>query len=211
MPSIGPVPYCAMLLADWGAEVLRLDRPADAGLGLGTTSRFDLLGRGKASLVLDLKAPHAAETVLDIVANVDVVVEGFRPGTMERLGLGPDAAMDRNPRLVYGRMTGWGQDGPLAVAAGHDINYLALTGALHAIGEKGGAPIPPLNLAADFGGGALFLAAGILAALHQRSASGEGQVVDAAMTDGAANLMTIFYGMFAVSVVRTFGTTRGVN
>jgi alpha-methylacyl-CoA racemase len=208
MPAIGPVPLCGMLLADLGADVLRLDRTADAGLGLKIDPRFDLLGRGKRSLALDLKAPASRDLVLSVLEKADVVIEGFRPGTMERLGLGPDVAHQRNPRLVYGRMTGWGQDGPLANAAGHDINYLSLTGALHAIGRKGEAPVPPLNLVADFGGGTMYLTAGILAALHERQRSGQGQVIDAAMVDGAASLMTIIYGMLAEGAWRD---ERGEN
>ena len=208
MPAIGPVPFCGMLLADLGADVLRLDRTGDSGLGLKMESRYDLLGRGKRSLPLDLKAPASIETVLALAQKADVLIEGFRPGTMERLGLGPDAVAQRNPRLIYGRMTGWGQDGPLAAAAGHDINYLSLTGALHAIGRKGEAPLPPLNLAADFGGGALYLAMGILAAVHERQHSGLGQVIDAAMVDGASSLMTAFYGMLAEGVWRD---VRGDN
>lgn len=208
MPAIGPVPFCGMLLADLGADVLRLDRTGDSGLGLPVEPRFDLLGRGKRSLALDFKAPGATELVLATFDKADVVIEGFRPGTMERLGFGPDVALARNPRLVYGRMTGWGQDGPLAPAAGHDINYLALTGALHSIGRRGEAPVPPLNLAADFGGGALYLAMGILAAVHERQHSGRGQVVDAAMVDGAASLMTLFYGLLAQGLWRD---ERGVN
>ncbi|HKB54612.1 MAG TPA: CaiB/BaiF CoA-transferase family protein [Ramlibacter sp.] len=208
MPAIGPVPFCGMLLADLGADVLRLDRTGDSGLGLPVEPRFDLLGRGKRSLALDLKATGAIELVCSVMDKADIVIEGFRPGTMERLGLGPDGALKRNPRLVYGRMTGWGQDGPLASAAGHDINYLSLTGALHAIGRKHDAPVPPLNLAADFGGGALYLALGVMAAIHERQHSGRGQVIDAAMVDGASSLMAMFYGLLAQGLWRD---ERGVN
>lgn len=208
MPAIGPVPFCGMLLADLGADVLRLDRTSDAGLGLKIDPRYDLLGRGKRSLALDLKAPAAKELVLSVMEKADIVIEGFRPGTMERLGCGPDVALARNPRLVYGRMTGWGQHGPLAHTAGHDINYLSLTGALHAIGRKGEAPVPPLNLVADFGGGTMYLTMGILAALHERQRSGQGQVIDAAMVDGAASLMTVIYGMLAEGAWRD---ERGEN
>jgi alpha-methylacyl-CoA racemase len=208
MPAIGPVPFCGMLLADLRADVLRLDRIGDSGLGVKVDVKYDLMGRGKRSLAIDLKAPDARELVLSLMEKADVLIEGFRPGTMERLGLGPDVAQQRNPRLVYGRMTGWGQEGPLAAAAGHDINYLALTGALHAIGRKGEAPVPPLNLGADFGGGSLYLALGILAALHERQHSGRGQVIDAAMVDGAASLMTMFYGMLAQGV---WSDRRGEN
>ena len=208
MPAIGPVPFCGMLFSDLGADVLRLDRTGDSGLGIKMQTQYDLLGRGKRSLALDLKAPGSHELVLSVLEKADVVIEGFRPGTMERLGLGPDTALERNPRLIYGRMTGWGQTGPLASAAGHDINYLSLTGALHAIGRAGEAPVPPLNLAADFGGGALYLAVGVLAALHERQRSGRGQVIDAAMVDGASSLMTVFYGMLAQGVWRD---ERGQN
>ena len=195
MPAIGPVPFCGMLLADLGADVLRLDRPHTAGLGEPLDTACDDLGRGKRSLVADLKAPGSRERVLAILEKADVVIEGFRPGVMERLGLGPEVALRRNPRLVYGRMTGWGQHGPLAASAGHDINYLALTGALHAIGRSGEAPVPPLNLVADFGGGSLYLALGILSALHERQSSGAGQVIDAAIVDGASSLMTLAYAL----------------
>jgi alpha-methylacyl-CoA racemase len=197
MPAIGPVPFCGMLLADLGAEVLRLDRTEDSGLGIAIETRYELLGRGKKSLALDIKSDAGRQAVLKLMERADIVLEGFRPGTMERLGLGPEVALARNPRLVYGRMTGWGQEGPIAGAAGHDINYIALTGALHACGEAGGPPIPPLNLVGDFGGGTLYLAVGVLAALQERHMSGRGQVVDAAMVDGAASLMTVFYGMLA--------------
>jgi alpha-methylacyl-CoA racemase len=195
MPAIGPVPFCGMLLADLGADVLRIDREGDVDLGLPIEPKYELLGRGKRSLALDLKNPQAIALVLDLIARADVLIEGFRPGVMERLGLGPEVAQTKNPHLVYGRMTGWGQHGPLAPAAGHDINYIALTGALHAMGHKDGRPVPPLNLVGDFGGGSLYLAMGILAALFERQQSGKGQVVDAAMVDGAASLMTMFYGM----------------
>ncbi len=208
MPAIGPVPFCGMLLADLGADVLRLQRLGESGLGLPIEPKFELLARGKRSLRVDLKHPAGIAMVLDLFAKADVVLEGFRPGVMERLGLGPDVALARNPGLVYGRMTGWGQDGPLAQAAGHDINYIALTGALGAIGEKGGKPVPPLNLVGDFGGGSLYLAMGLLAALYERQQSGQGQVVDAAMVDGAASLMTMFYGMRAAGM---WQAERGIN
>ena len=208
MPAIGPTPFCGMLLADLGADVLRLDRASDSDLGISIDTRFDLLGRGKRSLAVDLKAPSSRELVLAILEKADVVIEGFRPGTMEKLGFGPDAALTVNPRLIYGRMTGWGQSGPLARTAGHDINYLSLTGALHAIGEHDEAPIPPLNLVADFGGGALYLAMGILAAVFERQNSGRGQVIDAAMVDGASSLMTMTYGLLAAGA---WHDERGVN
>ena len=157
--GIGPAPMCAMLLSDMGADVLRIDRTADAGLGIAYRTKYDLLNRGRRSVALDLKKPRGvSKLVLKLVESADALIEGFRPGVMERLGLGPDVCLERNPRLVYGRMTGWGQDGPLAQAAGHDINYIALTGALHSIGRRGEAPVPPLNLVGDFGGGALYLA-----------------------------------------------------
>lgn len=197
MPSIGPAPFCGMLLADMGADVVRLDRPTDSDLGEKIDYRNDFLGRGKRSLTLDLKATGASGLVLSMLEKADVVIEGFRPGTMERLGLGPDVALVRNPRLIYGRMTGWGQDGPLAQTAGHDINYLALTGALHAIGRKGEAPVPPLNLVADFGGGSMYLAFGIVSALFERQHSGQGQVIDAAIVDGASSLMSLMYALLA--------------
>ncbi len=208
MPAIGPAPFCGMLLADLGADVLRIDRTGDVDLGLPVEPKFELLGRGKRSLALDLKDSQAIALVLDLIGKADVLIEGFRPGVMERLGLGPDVSLARNPKLVYGRMTGWGQEGPMAMAAGHDINYIALTGALHAIGHKDGAPVPPLNLVGDFGGGSLYLAMGILAALYERQQSGKGQVIDAAMVDGAASLMTMFYGLKGAGL---WSDSRGVN
>lgn len=189
--GIGPAPFCAMLLSDMGAEVVRIDRPG-AQPGPGDA----VLLRGRRMVALDLKAPADAATALELAARAHVLIEGFRPGVMERLGLGPEPALARNPALVYGRMTGWGQTGPLAQRAGHDIDYIALSGALHAIGGEG-KPTPPLNLVGDFGGGALYLATGVLAALVSARATGRGQVVDAAMTDGAASLMALFYGMHA--------------
>jgi alpha-methylacyl-CoA racemase len=194
--GIGPAPMCAMLLSDLGADVLRIDRKQDAGLGLERAPQFDLLNRGRRSAAIDLKHRDGVAAALRLVERADVLIEGFRPGVMERMGLGPEPCLARNPRLVYGRMTGWGQTGPLAQAAGHDLNYIALIGALHAIGTKE-KPIPPLNLVGDFGGGALYLAFGICAALYERARSGRGQVIDAAMTDGAASLTTIFYGLLA--------------
>ena len=197
MAGIGPGPMCAMLLADLGAEVIRIDRPVAANLGLPRSAGSDLLTRGRRSVAIDLKSAEGIDIVLRMIERADALLEGFRPGVMERLGLGPSVCHRINPRLVYGRMTGWGQDGPLASAAGHDINYIALTGALHAIGREGQAPLHPLNLVGDFGGGALYLAFGILAGIIESRASGSGQVVDCAMTDGAASLMTMFYGMLA--------------
>ena len=193
LAGIGPAPFCAMMLADMGAEVIRIDRAA-APPGARET---DCLLRNRRSMALDLKHPDAIETVLRLVERADALIEGFRPGVMERLGLGPDACLARNPRLVYGRMTGWGQTGPLAHAAGHDINYIALTGALNLIGERGRRPVPPLNLVGDFGGGAMMLLAGVLAALLEAARSGRGQVVDAAMTDGTVALLGIFFSQRA--------------
>jgi alpha-methylacyl-CoA racemase len=190
--GIGPGPFCGMILADLGAEVIRIDR-AEGPPG----SRQDFTGRGRRSLAVDLKKPEAVAAVLRLVERADALIEGFRPGVMERLGLGPEVCQARNPRLVYGRMTGWGQDGPLAQAAGHDINYIALTGALWSIGRKGERPVPPLNLVGDYGGGGMLLAVGVLAALLEAKGSGRGQVVDAAMVDGAALLMAPIYAMKA--------------
>jgi alpha-methylacyl-CoA racemase len=191
--GIGPGPFCAMMLSDMGAEVVRIDRRSGAGEG----SKFDVLNRGRRSLALDLKKQAAVATILRMVRHADALIEGFRPGVMERLGLGPEVCLERNPRLVYGRMTGWGQEGSLAQAAGHDINYISLTGALHAIGPPGGGPVPPLNLIGDFGGGGMLLAFGVACALLEASRSGKGQVVDAAMTDGSAALMAAVYGIKA--------------
>ena len=199
MAGIGPAPFCAMLLADMGAEVVRIDRQEAIDLGLpGRNDRkYDILLRGRRSLSVDLKSKAGRDVVLGMTARADVLIEGFRPGVMERLGLGPDVCLQLNPRLVFGRMTGFGQEGPLAAAAGHDINYIALTGALAAIGPRDGKPVPPLNLVGDFGGGATFLAFGVLAALNETQRSGRGQVVDAAMVDGAAYLTAMFYGLTA--------------
>lgn len=186
--GIGPGPFCGMLLSDLGADVVRIDRK-----GQGRASKHDVTSRGRRSVALDLKNPEAVETCLKLVEQADALFEGFRPGVMERLGLGPDAALARNPKLVYGRMTGWGQTGPYAQAAGHDMNYIAISGALHAIGTEE-KPVPPLNLVGDFGGGALYLAFGLLAGVIHARETGRGQVVDAAMSDGAASLMAMFYG-----------------
>ena len=206
--GIGPGPFAAMLLSDLGADVIRVDRAQSVSGGDPESPPPDLLNRGRRSVGVDLKQPAGVETVLRLIDRADALIEGFRPGVMERLGLGPDVCFARNPRLVYGRMTGWGQDGPLAMAAGHDINYISLTGALHAIGRSGQAPVPPLNLVGDFGGGTMFLIMGVLAALVERQTSGKGQVVDAAMTDGSAALMTIFYGIKHIGFWRD---ERGVN
>ncbi|WP_200937484.1 CaiB/BaiF CoA transferase family protein [Variovorax sp. Root473] len=188
--GIGPGPFACMLLSDMGAEVVRIDRP---GARLGDA--HDIIGRGRQTVLLDLKKADDIAQVLDLLSSADVLVEGFRPGVMERLGLGPDAVAARNPRLVYGRMTGWGQEGPLAQAAGHDINYISVAGALAAIGEPGRAPVPPLNLVGDYGGGSLYLVTGILAAVLEARTSGRGQVVDAAITDGVVSLMSLFQTM----------------
>ncbi len=206
--GIGPGPMAAMLLADMGATVVRLDRTAPSDLGVNKPTRFDLLMRGRHSIAIDLKGAAGVDLALKLVERADASIEGFRPGTMERLGLGPEVALARNPRLVYGRMTGWGQEGPLAQAAGHDLNYIALTGALSAIGNAGGAPVPPLNLVGDFGGGALYLAFGMMCALLEAKQSGRGQVVDAAMTDGASSLMTMFFGLHAAGL---YSLDRGTN
>ncbi len=189
--GIGPGPFCGMLLSDLGADVVRIDRK-----GQGRSSPADITSRGRRSIGLDLKNPAAIETCLKLMEGADAVFEGFRPGVMERLGLGPDVALKRNPKLVFGRMTGWGQFGPYANAAGHDMNYIAITGALHAIGT-GDKPIPPLNLVGDFGGGALYLAFGLLAGVLNARQTGQGQVIDCAMSDGAASLMAMFYGFKA--------------
>jgi len=208
MVGIGPAPFCAMMLADMGAEVIRVDRPGNASPVAPEDSRFDVTARNRRSIAIDLKKPQGAETVLALIDRADAVIEGFRPGVMERLGLGPDTCLARNPRLVYGRMTGWGQQGPLAHAAGHDINYIALSGALHAIGRPGEPPVVPLNYIGDFGGGGMLLAFGLLCALLESRRSGKGQVVDAAMTDGAALLSAMMYGFRAD---RSMSNQRGEN
>jgi alpha-methylacyl-CoA racemase len=208
LAGIGPVPMCATLLADLGADVVRIDRLEPSGLGVEMARRVHVHGRSRRSAAFDLKVPAAREVVLGLAARADVLLEGFRPGVAERLGLGPAQCHARNPGLVYGRMTGFGQDGPLAQSAGHDLNYLALAGALHAIGPAGGAPVPPLNLVADYGGGALYLAFGVMAALHERTRSGLGQVVDAAMVDGVASLMGLFHGLQAAG---SWSDARGSN
>jgi alpha-methylacyl-CoA racemase len=201
--GIGPAPFAAMLLADMGADVVRVARPDAPHL-----DGRDLIERGRRVVHVDLKSRDGVATVLKLLEQADALLEGFRPGVMERLGIGPDPVLRRNPRLVYGRMTGWGQTGPLAPAAGHDINYIALTGALHAIGEAGGAPVPPLNLLGDFGGGALYLVVGVLAALLEARQSGRGQVVDAAIVDGTASLLTFVHAAMARTAWRD---QRGSN
>lgn len=194
--GIGPGPFCGMLLSDLGADVVRIDRAA----GGRPASPASVETRGRRSIALDLKNPNDVETALKLLEKADGLIEGFRPGVMERLGLGPDDVLARNPKLAYGRMTGWGQTGPLSQAAGHDLNYIALTGALGAMGRAGERPYPPLNLIGDYGGGALYLAFGLLAAIIHAKSTGEGQVVDVAMTDGAASLSAMFYGMRAMGV-----------
>lgn len=206
--GIGPGPFCSMLLSDLGADVLRIDRIAPSDSGIPMDNRFNLLNRGRRSVAMDLKKPEAVATVKRLLEQADALVEGFRPGVTERLGLGPDDCFKVNPKLVYGRMTGWGQDGPLAQSTGHDINFIALSGVLHSVGPRDGPPVLPLNLIGDFGGGALYLAFGIVCALLEARHSGHGQVVDAAMTDGAASLMTLVYGMRAAGY---WTDERGTN
>ena len=203
LQGIGPAPYCGMMLADMGAEIIRVDRSSNVG---ASAPRVDILARGRKSIGVDLKNPQGVDCVLRLIESADVLIEGFRPGVMERLGLGPEVCLARNPGLVYGRMTGWGQTGPMAHVAGHDINYIALSGALHAIGEAGGKPVPPLNLVGDFGGGGMLLAFGVLAALIERNNSGAGQVVDAAMTDGSALLMNAVFGLMHAGVWQERGS-----
>lgn len=207
--GIGPGPFTSMLFSEMGADILRISRPASTALGIkGFDKRHQLLNRGRRAVAMDLKNPHAADAVKRMIARADAVTEGFRPGVAERLGLGPDDCLRLNPKLVYGRITGWGQDGPLASTPGHDINYIALTGALHAIGRKDGPPVPPLNLVGDFGGGAMYLAFGMVCALLEARSSGRGQVVDAAMIDGVSSLMTLIYGMHAAGL---WTDDRGAN
>jgi alpha-methylacyl-CoA racemase len=208
MAGIGPAPMCAMLLADLGATVLRIDRQQPSGLGLPSHARFQIMNRSRHAIAVDLKKREGVDLVLRLAGAADALIEGFRPGVMERLGLGPDQCLARNPKLVYGRMTGWGQEGPLAQTAGHDLNYIALAGVLHSIGRAGQAPTPPLNLVGDFGGGALYLAFGLVCGLLEAQRSGKGQVVDAAMVDGAASLMSIFYALHAAG---SFSLKRGDN
>jgi len=207
LAGIGPAPFAAMTLADMGADVVRVDRPgARPPIPIGSTA--DVFGRGKRSVLLDLKNPADHETVMDLVARADVLIEGYRPGVAERLGIGPAECWRRNTRLVYGRMTGWGQDGPLAQVAGHDIDYIAITGALHAIGTADGPPQIPLNLVGDFGGGGMYLALGILAAVLESRTTGTGQVVDAAIVDGTTHLLTGIFGLLAGGA---WADHRGVN
>ncbi|MFI7086323.1 CaiB/BaiF CoA transferase family protein [Streptomyces anulatus] len=206
LAGIGPGPFAAMLLADLGADVVRVDRPGGAGLGIDPAS--DLTNRNKRSVLLDLKSDEGPARVLDLVERADILIEGYRPGVAERLGVGPEACLTRNPKLVYGRMTGWGQDGPLAERAGHDIAYLALTGTLSMIGKPDEPPVVPANLVGDYAGGSLYLVVGVLAALQHARAHGEGQVVDAAIVDGAAHLATMIHGMLAAG---SWQDRRGTN
>lgn len=195
LAGLGPGPFAAMLLADLGADVVRVDRTVPAGLQFGEGDRVNVVNRGKRSIAVNLKSPEGKDVVLDLIARSDVLIEGFRPGVAERLGLGPDDCLARNEKLIYGRMTGWGQEGPLAAVAGHDIDYIALTGALWGIGREGEAPTAPLNMLGDYAGGSLFLVMGILAALLEAKTSGTGQIVDAAMVDGTSVLTTMFTAM----------------
>ena len=195
--GIGPSQFCGMLLADMGADILRVERPDSPDPGIGIPTRFNLMNRSRRPIAIDIKSPQGKDLLLRLCEEADAIFEGFRPGVMERLGLGPDDCMARNERLVYGRMTGWGQDGPLADAVGHDANYIALSGALNSIGHADRPPPLPLNLVGDFGGGGIYLAMGMLAALLETTRSGKGQVVDAAMVDGAASMVTMFYGLLA--------------
>ena len=206
--GIGPGPFAGMVLSDMGADVIRIDRAASVADETPSAPPIDLLARGRRSIAVDLKNPDGVDAVLRLADDADALIEGFRPGVMERLGLGPDVCLTRNPRLVYGRMTGWGQEGPYATMAGHDINYIALAGCLAHIGQSGGPPVPPLNLVGDFGGGGMLLAMGVLGALVDAQRSGQGQVVDAAMVDGAAMLMTPFHGTSHVGKLHPRGENR---
>lgn len=208
LAGIGPCPFAAMVLADLGADVLRVERSSAVADELGSPASWDVLQRGKRSVGVDLKSPDGVELVLDLVAGADVLIEGFRPGVTERLGLGPDACRARNRRLVYGRMTGWGQEGPLAPEAGHDIDYISISGVLEGLGRAGERPVAPWNLVGDFGGGGMLLALGVVAALFRAASSGEGQVVDAAMVDGAALLSSMIWGFKALGMWRP---ERGTN
>jgi alpha-methylacyl-CoA racemase len=206
LAGIGPAPFACMLLADMGAEVLRLERAS--GTLAAIMGRYDVLSRGRRSVAIDLKAPGATALALELVGQADILIEAFRPGVTERLGLGPDDCLAANPRLVYARMTGWGQDGPLAARVGHDIDYAAIAGAISAIGEPGRKPVPPLNLVADFGGGALYCVSGVLAALVERATSGRGQVIDVAMVDGVSSLLAMAHSQSAAGVM---SDERGTN
>ena len=208
MAGIGPAPFCGMMLADMGAEVIRIDRREKADLGLDRAPRFEVMNRGRKSIAVDIKKPEAVGIVKRLAKDADAIIEGFRPGVMERLGLGPDVLAAINPRLVFGRMTGFGQEGPMAARAGHDINYIALAGVLDHLGRAGEKPTHPLNLVGDFGGGGMYLAFGVVCAVLEAQKSGKGQVVDAAMVDGAASLMAMFHGMWSEGIWRE---ARGTN
>ncbi len=209
LAGIGPGPFAAMMLADMGAEVIRVERAAAAAGPLPSTPYFDVLLRGRRNIAIDLKHPDGVGTLLDLVVSADALIEGFRPGVMERLGIGPDECLRRNPRLVFGRMTGWGQSGPYAEAAGHDINYISLAGALAHFGRDGQAPVPPLNMVGDFGGGGMFLAFGVVCALLEAQRGGVGQIVDAAMVDGTATLMGMFWAFKSIGLFDE--NRRGTN
>ena len=198
--GLGPAPFAGMMLSDMGAEILRIDKMSSKSAENSGNGNFDILSRGRQTLTIDLKKPDGALLALKMIEKADALIEGFRPGVMEKLGLGPEKCLKKNPKLVYGRMTGWGQEGPLSKFAGHDINYLSLTGALHAIGRKGSNPTPPLNLVGDFGGGGMFLAFGIVCALIEASKSNKGQVVDAAMVDGVTSLMAMVHGLLSTDI-----------
>ena len=198
--GLGPAPFAGMMLSDMGAEILRIDKMSSKSAKNSENGNFDILSRGRQTLTIDLKKPDGALLALKMIEKADALIEGFRPGVMEKLGLGPEKCLKKNPKLVYGRMTGWGQEGPLSKFAGHDINYLSLTGALHSIGRKGSNPTPPLNLVGDFGGGGMFLAFGIVCALIEASKSDKGQVVDAAMVDGVASLMAMVHGLLSTDI-----------
>lgn len=208
MAGIGPAPFCGMMLADMGAEVIRIDRREKADLGLDRSPAFEVMNRGRKTIALDIKKPEAIAIVKRLVKDADALIEGFRPGVMERLGLGPDVLAEINPRLVFGRMTGFGQEGPMAQRAGHDINYIALAGVLHHLGRQDEKPTHPLNLVGDFGGGGMYLAFGVVCAMLEARRSGKGQVVDAAMVDGAASLMAMFHGMWSEGI---WNEARGTN
>lgn len=208
MAGLGPAPFCGMLLSDLGAQVIRIERPGAFDVTGWAGSKFDVLSRGRDSLSVDLRKPGAVAALLELIVQADGLIEGFRPGVMERMGLGPEVCQGRNERLVYGRMTGWGQDGPLAHAAGHDINYIALSGVLNAVGQRDGPPVIPVNFVGDFGGGGMLLALGMVSALLEAARSGRGQVIDAAMTDGAALLSSPFWGLKAAGM---WNNARGTN
>ncbi|WP_199086621.1 CaiB/BaiF CoA-transferase family protein [Bosea sp. ASV33] len=208
LAGLGPTPFCGMLLGDLGADVLRVDRLSDTDLGIAMPGKFDLRNRNKRSVALDIKSLEGLRTLLALVEKADILIEGFRPGVAERLGFGPEACLQCNPRLVYGRATGWGQEGPMSQMAGHDINYIALTGALNLIGPADGPPVPPLNLLGDYGGGGIYMAFGLMAAVYESARSGQGQVVDCAMVDGVTSLLTVFH---AFRQLGQLAPRRGAN